>query len=210
DRLVLSDLAGDLDTTGYVLIGLDSGPYGIVAWASKGDEIGARRATPEEFEYNPDMVSRALLAARRDEQPGQNDTPQSTAKSAAKSSTDPLPVLSPPSRPPILCAACGHRSAFFAARSAFGPDTPFFGDIGCYTLGFGQPLDATDVLLCMGAGFSLADGVSRVTGQRTVGIMGDSTFFHSGMPVLLNAVKAKANMVAIILDDQVTAMAGFQ
>ncbi len=119
-------------------------------------------------------------------------------------------VAPPPPRRPILCASCGHRSAFFAARAAFGEDTLYFNDIGCYTLGFSEPLHAADALLCMGAGFSLAAGVSRVTGERTVGFMGDSTFFHSGMPALLDAVKERANMVAVILDNQVTAMTGFQ
>jgi len=115
-----------------------------------------------------------------------------------------------PPRPPILCPGCSHRSTYFAAKMAFSDEQLYFNDIGCYTLGCGPPLNAGDALLCMGAGFTLAAGVSRVTDQRTVGFVGDSTFFHSGMPALLNAVKEKVNMVAVILDNQVTAMTGFQ
>jgi indolepyruvate ferredoxin oxidoreductase, alpha subunit len=115
-----------------------------------------------------------------------------------------------PPRPPILCPGCSHRSTYFAAKMAFSDEQLYFNDIGCYTLGCGPPLNAGDALLCMGAGFTLAAGVSRVTGQRTVGFVGDSTFFHSGMPALLDAVKERVNMVAVILDNQVTAMTGFQ
>jgi len=115
-----------------------------------------------------------------------------------------------PPRPPALCPACPHRSTYFAARVAFGENHLYFNDIGCYTLGYGSPLNTVDALLCMGAGFTLAAGVSRVTGDKTVGFLGDSTFFHSGMPALLNAIKENVNMVAVILDNQVTGMTGFQ
>jgi len=115
-----------------------------------------------------------------------------------------------PQRAPTLCAACPHRSAFFAARSVFGDEALYFNDIGCYTLGVAPPLKAGDALLSMGAGFTLAAGVARTTGERTLGFLGDSTFFHSGMPALLNAIKEDVNMVAVIMDNQVTAMTGFQ
>ncbi len=126
------------------------------------------------------------------------------------------PVYAPPAieepaiRPPILCVACPHRSAFFAAKMAFGEDALYFNDIGCYTLGATPPLEVGDALLCMGAGLTLAAGVARTTGKKTVGFIGDSTFFHSGMPALLNAVKENVNMVAVIMDNEVTAMTGFQ
>jgi len=115
-----------------------------------------------------------------------------------------------PGRPPILCASCPHRSAFFAARAAFDDDVLFFNDIGCYTLGAAAPLSAGDALLSMGSSLALAAGVARTTGARTVGFLGDSTFFHSGMPVLLNVIKENVSMVAVILDNAVTAMTGFQ
>ncbi|MHC4079353.1 MAG: FAD-dependent oxidoreductase, partial [Planctomycetota bacterium] len=149
---------------------------------------------PTEFEYRPEIIQRAVHEVFQ-------------LGTAPEPATEFKP---PPGRPPVLCAACPHRSAFYAVRAAFSEDTLFFNDIGCYTLGYGPPLETADALLCMGAGFTLAAGVSRTTGERTVGFMGDSTFFHSGMPALLDAIKANTNMVAVIMDNEVTAMTGFQ
>ena len=115
-----------------------------------------------------------------------------------------------PIRPPILCAGCSHRNSYVAAKAVFGENHLYFNDIGCYTLGYGPPLDTADALLSMGSAFSMASAVSRVTGQKTVAFMGDSTFFHSGMPPLLDAIKEDSDMMAVILDNQVTAMTGFQ
>lgn len=148
---------------------------------------------PGPFEYAPPIIERALREAL-----------------GLPVSEPPASQVSVPPRPPSLCPGCPHRAAFFAARAAFPEDQLFFSDIGCYTLGFGPPLDTADAVLCMGAGFTLAAGVSRTTGKRTVGFMGDGTFFHSGMPALLNAIKEDVDMVAVILDNQVTAMTGFQ
>jgi indolepyruvate ferredoxin oxidoreductase alpha subunit len=149
---------------------------------------------PEEFEYGPEIIQSALHEVFRIGSPIQPVGEQR-----------PLP-----NRAPTLCAACPHRSTFFAARSVFGDDAFYFSDIGCYTLGAAPPLDAGDALLSMGAGFTLAAGVARTTGEQTLGFVGDSTFFHSGMPALLNAIKEDVNMVAVIMDNQVTAMTGFQ
>ncbi|HJP01994.1 MAG TPA: thiamine pyrophosphate-dependent enzyme [Planctomycetota bacterium] len=149
---------------------------------------------PTAFEYEPRVIATGLHEAL-----GIGPRPGPTRD-----------TLAPPERPPVLCAACPHRSSFFAARAALGRQTHFFNDIGCYTLGCGGPLDAGDALLCMGAGFSLAAGVARTTGERTVGFLGDSTFFHSGMPALLNAAKEEVDMVAVVLDNEITAMTGFQ
>lgn len=149
---------------------------------------------PEEFEYEPHVVERALHDALHVGAPPR-PRPEPPAMSA---------------RAPSLCPGCPHRAAFTAARSAFDEDQLFFNDIGCYTLGCEPPLRTADALLCMGAGFTLATGVARVTGKRTVGAMGDSTFFHAGMPALLDAVKENANVVLVVLDNRVTAMTGFQ
>jgi indolepyruvate ferredoxin oxidoreductase alpha subunit len=150
---------------------------------------------PVPFEYGTDLVRKALNEALQLHLPPSD---------SLKGKVDLLP------RPPILCAGCAHRSSYFAARAVFREEQLFFNDIGCYTLGYGEPLETADALLCMGAGISLADGVSRTTGQRTVAFIGDATFFHSGMPALLNAVKAEANIIVVILDNDVTAMTGFQ
>ena len=149
---------------------------------------------PEEFEYSADIVQRGLF-----ESIGVGAPPP----------VRPAPVAVPV-RAPTLCPGCPHRAAFFAARSAFDEGQIYMNDIGCYTLGFAPPLSTADALLCMGAGFTLAAGVARVTGERTVGFMGDSTFFHAGMPALLDAIKQDANVVAVVLDNQITAMTGFQ
>ncbi len=149
---------------------------------------------PTEFEYTPEIVQSALHDVLGMDPPVHSS----------------VEVRSLPIRPPTLCAACPHRSAFFAARSVFGDGALYFNDIGCYTLGAAPPLNAGDAILAMGAGFSLAAGVARTTGERTLGFLGDGTFFHSGMPALLNAIKENANMVAVIMDNEVTAMTGFQ
>ena len=149
---------------------------------------------PNEFEYDPSMIENAIYNCFGVGQPAKDD--------------EEFPDV--PIRPPTFCPGCPHRGSYYAARAAFSDEYLYFNDIGCYTLGYGPPLHTVDALLCMGAGFTLAAGVSRVTGERTVGFLGDSTFFHSGMPALLNAVKENANMVAVILDNEVTAMTGFQ
>ena len=149
---------------------------------------------PEEFEYSAEIIGRALFEVF-----GVGELPR---KKPA------LPVV--PVRAPSLCPGCPHRAAFVAARAAFDEDQIYMNDIGCYTLGYAPPLSTADALLCMGAGFSLAAGVAKVTGKRTVGFMGDSTFFHAGMPALLDSVKENANVVAVILDNEITAMTGFQ
>jgi len=149
---------------------------------------------PEAFEYEPDIIQRGIHAAL-----GICPAPPGRPEAVE---------VAP--RPPSLCPGCPHRAAYLAARAAFGDEHLYFNDIGCYTLGYGPPLQTADALLCMGAGFTLAAGVARVTGQRTVGFMGDGTFFHSGMPALLDAAKESVGMVAVILDNEVTAMTGFQ
>ncbi|MBW1806994.1 MAG: FAD-dependent oxidoreductase [Deltaproteobacteria bacterium] len=157
--------------------------------------IGKRSGhLPVEFEYEPRQIQKAIYTGLGlGPEPVRLDEPEFV-----------------PPRPPSLCPGCPHRASQYALRTVFGEEGLYFNDIGCYTLGYGPPLNTADALLCMGAGFSLAAGVARVTKQRTVGIMGDSTFFHSGMPALLNAIKENVNMVAVILDNHVTGMTGFQ
>jgi indolepyruvate ferredoxin oxidoreductase, alpha subunit len=114
----------------------------------------------------------------------------------------------PPAARPTLCAGCGHRAAFYAIRKAL-PDGIYPGDIGCYTLGVN--LGAVDTVLDMGASVSFAEALSRVNPDRPViASIGDSTFFHSGITPLINAVAANASFVLAILDNSTTAMTGFQ
>jgi len=134
--------------------------------------------------------------------------PAASEAVAPRASVPELPQL--PSRAPVLCAGCPHRTSFYVTRKVFGKKTVYCNDIGCYTLGYGEPLDSADVLLCMGSSISQASGIARTTGSRTVAYIGDSTFFHSGLPALFNAVQAGDPITVVILNNYVTAMTGFQ
>lgn len=117
-----------------------------------------------------------------------------------------------PARPPRLCAGCPHRASFYAMRYAF-PDGVFPGDIGCYTLGIAQ--GAVDTCLDMGGSIGLACGFSDSFSQDGIPVpvlasIGDSTFFHSGLPPLYEAAKKGKPMVLVIMDNGTTAMTGMQ
>ncbi|MDR2124968.1 MAG: indolepyruvate ferredoxin oxidoreductase subunit alpha [Desulfovibrio sp.] len=114
-----------------------------------------------------------------------------------------------PGRPPNLCPGCAHRSAFYAARKVFGDDVVYASDIGCYTLGLLPPLRTADFLFCMGSSISAGSGFARF-GKPVVAFIGDSTFFHSGLTGLVNAVFNKHTVLVVILDNGTTAMTGHQ
>lgn len=119
----------------------------------------------------------------------------------------PLPV-----RPPVLCPGCPHRGSFYAVKRALGK-TPavLCGDIGCYTLGNAMPLDAVDTCLCMGAGITMAQGFSVAEPQKkALAFVGDSTFFASGLPGIVNAVYNGHDFTLCVLDNATTAMTGSQ
>jgi indolepyruvate ferredoxin oxidoreductase alpha subunit len=115
-----------------------------------------------------------------------------------------------PVRPPNLCAGCPHRAAYYAVRQVFGNDAVYSSDIGCYTLGILPPLSCADFLLCMGSSVSAGSGLSKATGQTVVAFIGDSTFFHSGVTGLINAVYNEHDLLLVILDNRTTAMTGHQ
>ena len=113
-----------------------------------------------------------------------------------------------PSRPPVLCAGCGHRSVFYALNRLKATVT---GDIGCYSLGAFKPLDAMDTIVCMGASIGNAFGLEKAGYQgRVAAVIGDSTFFHSGITGLLNIVYNRGASTVIVLDNRTTAMTGHQ
>lgn len=129
-----------------------------------------------------------------------------------------IPVETPPAGPPlprrapILCAGCPHRASFLAVKEAL-VDTPavLAGDIGCYTLGYAPPLNAMDTCLCMGASVTIASGLARVEkGVKHLAFLGDSTFFHTGLAGLVNAVYNRADITLVVLDNRTTAMTGHQ
>jgi indolepyruvate ferredoxin oxidoreductase alpha subunit len=116
-----------------------------------------------------------------------------------------------PQRPPTLCAGCSHRATYLEVKKATeGMDTIFPSDIGCYTLGVLPPLSAADFLICMGSSVGTAGGFSKVNDQKVIAFIGDSTFFHSGIPGLINAVYNSHNFTLVILDNGTTAMTGHQ
>ncbi len=123
------------------------------------------------------------------------------------SDAPPLPV-----RPPVLCAGCPHRAAFYAVKKAMKDKKAVYcGDIGCYTLGNAMPLDMTDTCLCMGAGITMAQGIGREDKDTICfSFTGDSTFFASGLTGIVNAFYNQSDMTAVILDNSTTAMTGHQ
>ncbi|MDX9916761.1 MAG: indolepyruvate ferredoxin oxidoreductase subunit alpha [Gudongella sp.] len=119
-----------------------------------------------------------------------------------------------PGRPPALCAGCPHRGILYEIGK-YKAKTVVTGDIGCYTLGALAPLNVGDTSICMGAGITAGigfDKVNKMAGRekKVFGVVGDSTFFHSGMTGLVNAVYNKSNMAVVILDNRITAMTGHQ
>jgi indolepyruvate ferredoxin oxidoreductase alpha subunit len=113
-----------------------------------------------------------------------------------------------PARPPVLCPGCPHRGVFYVLNKL---KVPVNGDIGCYTLGLIPPLSAIHSCGCMGAGIAVAHGAVKAgSPERHVAVIGDSTFFHTGIPALINTVYNHSRVITIILDNRVTGMTGHQ
>ena len=123
-----------------------------------------------------------------------------------RSLEDPIPP-----RPPVMCAGCPHRGLFYTLSKN---KVTVLGDIGCYTLGAVAPLAAMDMTLCMGASISAIHGFNKALGAeaegKTVAVIGDSTFMHSGMTGLANIAYNQSNSTVIILDNSITGMTGHQ
>jgi indolepyruvate ferredoxin oxidoreductase, alpha subunit len=115
-----------------------------------------------------------------------------------------------PARPPVMCAGCTHRGVFYILKKL---NLNVSGDIGCYTLGSMAPLNALDLCVCMGASVGMAHGFDKSgaeIGKKTVAVIGDSTFIHSGITGLIDAVYNKGRSTIIILDNSTTGMTGHQ
>ena len=116
-----------------------------------------------------------------------------------------------PGRPPVMCAGCPHRGLFYTLKKN---KCTVLGDIGCYTLGAAAPLQAIDMVLCMGGSVSSIHGFNKAGGAgregNTVAVIGDSTFVHSGMTGLANIAYNQSNSTVIILDNSITGMTGHQ
>lgn len=160
-----------------------------------GIEVEGKSIFPICGEFNPQVVRESAIQA------GLLD--ESVRVDSVKPEKGPLPP-----RPPILCPGCPHRGVFHVTKKL---KLVVNGDIGCYTLGFLPPQEALHTCGCMGASIGVAHGVAKAgIKERNVAVIGDSTFFHTGMPALLNTVYNRGNTITIILDNRTTAMTGHQ
>ena len=156
-----------------------------------GIECEGKRFLSLEGELNPERLRKGLVAAGvlkdgKPAPPGEKVIP----------------------RPPVLCPGCGHRGVFHSLKKL---KADVFGDIGCYTLAGFEPLEALHTTICMGASIGSAVGASLVGGtEKSVAVIGDSTFLHSGITGLLDAVYNQASITVVILDNRATAMTGGQ
>ncbi|MBO4551895.1 MAG: 4Fe-4S binding protein, partial [Candidatus Methanomethylophilaceae archaeon] len=150
---------------------------------------------PKEWEFSPDTIRLISKLVDTVEMP------------------EPLPVadIKLPGRPPMLCAGCPHRGIYSATKKAVGKkDVIYCSDIGCYTLGGQPPFNEADFIICMGGGAGAAGGFSETTDQKAIAFLGDSTFFHSGIPSLISAKFNNHKYTMVILDNRTTAMTGHQ
>ena len=154
------------------------------------DVIGKEKLTVL-GEYTPTMIKKAVFGVEPEE---------------VKAADEIIPV-----RPPVMCAGCPHRGAFYVLKKL---GLTVSGDIGCYTLGATVPLQSVDTTICMGASVSAAHGMAKARGaefnKKLVSVIGDSTFMHSGMTGLVDIVYNKGNNTVIILDNSITGMTGHQ
>ncbi|UCE80642.1 MAG: indolepyruvate ferredoxin oxidoreductase subunit alpha [Methanobacteriota archaeon] len=150
---------------------------------------------PRAHEFDQDIVARGLSNAF-------------SLSHASFSECESLENL--PDRPPVLCAGCPHSATYFAIEKVTKHKALFASDIGCYTLGVAPPYSAADLLVCMGSSVGTAGGLAKVNDLPTIAFIGDSTFFHSGIPALINAVHHRHKFLLIVLDNRTTAMTGHQ
>ncbi len=185
----IKEFANKVDTL-YVIEELD--PYIEDQLKAAGIACIGKEKIPLNGELNPDIIRKALLNQ-------ESETIETDVKAVG--------------RPPTLCAGCPHRGLFYALSQK--KNIMVTGDIGCYTLGSAEPLNAMDTCICMGASISAGHGAAKVfekTGSdtKTVAVIGDSTFFHSGVTGLMDIVYNKGNCTTIILDNRITGMTGHQ
>ena len=151
---------------------------------------------PESHEYTIDTVTSSLKEAFQMKGEGKSEGMDSSL----------------PPRPPVLCPGCPHRAMYYAVKRAVKmsgkKDIVYSSDIGCYSLGFFEPFEEADLMLEMGASIGAGQGIFLATGQPVISFIGDSTFFHSGITSLANAVRNGTRMLLVVLDNRTTAMTG--
>lgn len=150
---------------------------------------------PRAHEFDQEIVAKGLRVAFGSER---------------QKTSEPGKELALPIRPPVLCAGCPHSATYFAVNKATGKKAIFASDIGCYTLGVAPPYSAADLLVCMGSSVGTAGGLAKTNDLPVIAFIGDSTFFHAGIPGLINAVHQGHRFLLMILDNRTTAMTGHQ
>ncbi len=171
-------------------------------------KIYGKNILPRLYEFAPEIVEKGILVAL-----GKEKGPVSPINVKPVSEISGVHI---PTRPPVLCPACPHRASYYAIKRALlelkvNPKKVIYStDIGCMTLGVMPPYLMGDVLFCMGSSIGASGGLSQVTDQPVMAFIGDSTFFHAGLPGLANAIYNKHPMMIVVLDNNITAMTGFQ
>ena len=183
---MIKNFAAECETV-YVLEELDD--YIETHCRKIGVDVIGKAAFTLQGEYSQSMIAKVILGKENEN---------------LKSDVNIVP------RPPVLCAGCPHRGLFYALKQL---NVTVSGDIGCYTLGFAQPLGMMDTVLCMGASVSGLHGrnlANPENAKKSVAVIGDSTFIHSGVTGLINIAYNATDSVVIILDNSITGMTGHQ
>ncbi len=158
-----------------------------------GIECIGKELIPNIYELNPEIIAKSIFGT-------EPEVKELSVKAVG--------------RPPVLCPGCPHRGFFYTMSK--NKSFVISGDIGCYTLGSAKPLGAMDSVVCMGGGFSVGMGMSKAfdmlgdTSKKVFGIVGDSTFFHSGMTGAAEILYNKGNMIPVVLNNSITGMTGQQ
>ncbi|MBN1316774.1 MAG: indolepyruvate ferredoxin oxidoreductase subunit alpha [Anaerolineales bacterium] len=190
-RRMIREFAGQVD---QVIVVEELDPFWEDQIKAMGIEATGKRFFPITGELNLERVRVGALAAGLPVTPAPELHPQES--------------IEVPPRIPALCPGCPHRAALFNIKKQ---RLILAGDIGCYAIGVLPPLNATDTQLSMGASIGVAHGIQQSgTGQKTVAVIGDSTFFHTGLPALANSVYNQVPITVIILDNHTTGMTGGQ
>ncbi|MBE8539293.1 indolepyruvate ferredoxin oxidoreductase subunit alpha [Geoglobus acetivorans] len=171
-----------------------AGEYGVEIYGKKNGHF------PMHYEYTVHTVEKGIAMMLDESASVCYDEVIEKAKSANQMA---------PLRPPVFCPGCPHAASYYAIKEVAGEEA-LPSDIGCYTLGVNRPFEAVDITLCMGGGFGISNGLSRVVKNKVIATAGDSTFFHASLPALVNAVYNRANVVFVVLDNSTTAMTGHQ
>ena len=177
--------------------------------------LGMKCIGKERLSLQGELSAAILRQAFGDLSPGGEegieDTQDKEGRSAERAETVNGAPTSTPQRPPVMCPGCPHRGAFYVFKKL---RLLVCGDIGCYTLGALPPNEAMDACVCMGASIGMAHGMDKARGTdfaaRTVAVLGDSTFIHSGITGLIDIVYNKGVSTVVILDNSITGMTGHQ